>query len=92
MIQVEKIVKDREDLETDLRLRILEYHLSIIVRLKPDDMRHTLCTVQGFRCEVRRTYEGDYVIGGKRASALSDAIRIYFELLAPSVTGLHRDK
>lgn len=91
-IETRMIVKSLPDLETDLRLRILAYHLRVIVELKPREFGYSLHTVKGMLCAVARKEDGSYLIEGKECATLGDAIETYIEILSTHTTGLHRDE
>lgn len=83
---------ERLDRTTDIRLRILAYHVAIISELQPGDSGSTLHTVDGLSCHVERTEEGKYSIGGEITSTLTGALHAYFRQLDKVATGLHSDK
>ena len=88
----DKLKTTNENRQSDLRLRILSYHVELIADLKPGEMGCNLHTVQGFDCHVERLADGDYIVAGVNVGEkLRCAIKRYFELLTPSVTGLHFD-
>jgi len=81
----------RGDRQTDLRLRILGYHVGLIAGLKPGEAGTTLHTVQGFDCKISRDKAGEYTIGIFRFSRVESAIAHYCKLLDSIATGLHSD-
>lgn len=83
---------ERLDRPTDIRMRILSYHIHVIVSLRTGRPGSTLHTVSGFECHVRITDEGNYSIGGVICTSLSHAIDEYLEQLDKIATGLHSDK
>lgn len=81
---------DRTNRPTDIRLRILAYHVARIATLPPGESVG-LHTVEGFDCPVRRTEEGNYDVGGEITGTLDGALRLFFERLDRVATGLHAD-
>ena len=81
---------DRTNRPTDIRLRILAYHVARIATLPPGESVG-LHTVEGFDCPVRRTEEGNYDVGGEITGTLDGALRLFFAKLDRVATGLHAD-
>lgn len=74
---------------TDIRLRVLAYHVACIATLPPGESVG-LHTVEGFDCPVRRTEDG-YEVGGEITGTLDGALRLFFTKLDLVATGLHSD-
>ena len=81
---------DRTNRPTDIRLRILAYHVARIATLPPGESIG-LHTVEGFGCPVRRTEEGEYDVDGEITGTLNEALRLFFRKLDLVATGLHAD-
>jgi hypothetical protein len=75
---------------TDIRLRVLAYHVACIATLPPGESVG-LHTVEGFDCRVRRTEDGNYDVDGEITGTLDDALRLFFRNLDLVATGLHSD-
>lgn len=76
---------------TDLRLRILGYHLAMIARLQVGQPGSTLHTVEGMSTHVCRTDEGNWAIDGEIFPSLDSALYRFVDIVDQHATGLHAD-
>lgn len=75
---------------TDIRLRILGYHLATIADMKIGEIRE-LHPISGLCVCVKRTDDGWYTLNGETTCNIYGAFQILTALVHAATTGLHPD-